>query len=152
MASSIGRLVGVLLVSSLVGGCVTAAPERSPTPAERKRNDGLARPLFAELISRHRKYGITNLLSGRRQYVNAQVSGPAVENELTGPIKVICAKVLIKNAIFGIDRQVDLSATVVDGPSRLRLAMLPNEDMLGPRCKGPYVPFPELEALSRPAS
>ncbi|TDR94884.1 hypothetical protein [Enterovirga rhinocerotis] len=155
---SVRVVLAVVLLSSALGACVAGsqsgtAPQATLTPQQQAVQDRTAREMFARLISRHRKYGATNLFSGRRQYVNALVSGPALEeNALTGPTRRICAKVLIKNAFAGIDRQVELSASVVDGPQGLTLSMGPDEDLLGARCKGPYVPFPELEAITRQAS
>lgn len=139
-----------ILLSGLVGGCVAGAQQRPLSPVEQKLSDQLVRPQFARLIAGHRKFGTSNLFSGRREYLNAQVSGPALEDNTFGsPSKRICAKVLIKNAVLGIDRQVDLSADVTEANSRLGLRMGPDEDMFGSRCKGPFVPFPELEAMTR---
>lgn len=136
-------------LTGLLGGCVSGA-QRDLTPSEQKMSDQIVKPAFARLIAGHRKYGASNIFSGRREYLNAQVSGPALEDNIVGlPTKRICAKVLIKNAVLGIDRQVDLSAEVGEGNSRLGLRMAADEDMFGSRCKGPFVPFPELEAITR---
>jgi hypothetical protein len=138
-----------IIAIGLLAGCTTSGkPEVVLSPEQQKKRDQVARVLFAKLILRHPSVGASNWLAGRREYINVRVSGPIMSSAKFG---IICAKVATKDN-FG-SKELDVSASITDGVNGLNLSMARDgHDWLGQRCPDPYVPFPEVTALSAQAS
>ena len=106
--------------------------------------------MFAKLIASHPTAGHGNWLMGPRVFTNAQVSLPTVADGNTGPVTQICAKAAVTPASLLANGNVDLHADVQEGPNGVRMSMARHAELGRQVCKGPFFPFPELEALSRP--
>ena len=87
---------------------------------------------------------------GPRVFTNAQVSLPVVADGNTGPVTQICAKVTVTPASLFTNGNVDLRAEVAERPNGVSMSMSRHAELGRQVCQGPFFPFPELEALSRP--
>jgi hypothetical protein len=124
----------------------SARPSRQPeVPSGQATGETAKRQAIARLIARSQKYGGETLV-GRRTYSGAQTSGPEIR-KIVREMEFWCVKTRIKNLdIFG-EREHGFQLAFSQLPDgRTHLGGGLNDY---PVCKGPYRPFPELEAYNR---
>ncbi|SFK56479.1 hypothetical protein SAMN04488125_102423 [Methylorubrum salsuginis] len=146
LSSGVPLVLRKLLVpgvtAAFLGGC--ASTPLVPFNAEQtKTRDQEIRLGFAKLVARSNALGVDNWLVGKRYYNTAQISVPPRE----AGINPVCVKVTVANDVTGV-RNRGISGEVVEGPNGMSVTLNKYTDDSDQRCKAPYTPFPELEALS----